>query len=180
MVASCQSLQTPQERSVIRSGSFSCSAQRSAQVTSNTESFTVTRNMPRNPQRVTRTPHRVTWRAGTQSMGARQHYRPRQHTFVKTCLPVPAPMCSSPVHVSALSRPAPNSFSHFLLHSWSTSKTLSHSFCSHMAHHGLTIVMTANICFHWSFPPPVFLNSKFEERIKPCFLLFAFLIYAVP
>lgn len=57
-------------------------------------------------------------------------------------------MLNPPLMYLASPGPSTNWFSHFLLHNWSTSKTLIHSFCLHVAHHGL---MTASIWFHWAF-----------------------------
>lgn len=82
---------------------------------------------------------------------------------------------SSPAHAPASSGPATNCFPHFLLHSWSTSKTLPQSFCLHMAHYGLTSVLSASASTDILFFQYFSIQSSRKES-SPDHLF----IYAVP
>lgn len=164
---------TWEQRSVIWSDPFSCSVQRCCQVTSNTEFYSL-RNTPRNPWT---TYHQVTRKAGTQEwIWVQGGITPRQQKLVKAFCPVPLSMCSSPAHVSVSSGPATNWFSPFLLHSWSTSEMVIHSFCLQRGPSWPHYTMSASICFIDVLLFLYFSIQSLRKEISPAHLF----ISAVP
>ena len=104
-------------------------------------------------------------------MSVRVYYRIKQLEFVKTSFPGPVSMCSSRAHPLLTSLLFLGLLLTDLLTFYSIAgplQRLIHSFCLYMAHHGLTtswLPVSAPVDIYFF---PVLLNSKLEERTKPC------------